>query len=95
MWLALANSPGCPAGIVVARRSIMSDRTLQVVVYREGDGFVAQCLNIDVASEGDTEPEALANLREALELYFDDTAETDLYKVVADAHLEQITLKSA
>ncbi|GLY18258.1 hypothetical protein LWF15_09480 [Kineosporia rhizophila] len=73
----------------------MGDRTLQVVVYREDDGFVAQCLNIDVASEGDTETEALSNLREALELYFDDTAETDLFQTVADAHVEQITLKSA
>jgi predicted RNase H-like HicB family nuclease len=32
---------------------------------------VSQCLEIDVASQGTTEEEALANLKEALELYFE------------------------
>jgi len=40
------------------------------VVYREGKYYVAQCLNIDVSSFGKSEAEALANLKEALELYF-------------------------
>ena len=40
-------------------------------VWQEGDWFVAQCLEIDVASQGDSEGEALANLREALELHFE------------------------
>ena len=39
-------------------------------ISREGDLFVAQCLEVDVASQGDSESEALDNLREALELYF-------------------------
>jgi len=34
--------------------------------------YVAQCLEVDVASQGRTIEEALANLREALELYFED-----------------------
>jgi predicted RNA binding protein YcfA (HicA-like mRNA interferase family) len=50
----------------------MVARSLQVVIYREGDGFVAQCLNVDVASDGDTEDQARDNIREALELYFDE-----------------------
>ena len=40
-------------------------------VWQEGDWFVAQCLEVDVASQGETEEEALANLREALELHFE------------------------
>lgn len=32
---------------------------------------MSQCLEVDVASQGETEEEALANLREALELYFE------------------------
>lgn len=32
---------------------------------------MAQCLAVDVASQGATEEEALANLKEALELYFE------------------------
>ena len=41
-------------------------------VTNEGNLFVAQCLEVDVASQGPTEDEALANLREALELYLED-----------------------
>ena len=41
------------------------------VVYEQDGFFVAQCLDVDVVSEGDTEEEAVVNLREALELYFD------------------------
>jgi predicted RNase H-like HicB family nuclease len=40
-------------------------------VWKEGDWFVSQCLEVDVASQGETEEEALANLKEALELYFE------------------------
>jgi predicted RNase H-like HicB family nuclease len=45
---------------------------VQTVVYREGDHFVAQCLDVDISSFGSSESDALANLREALELYFED-----------------------
>jgi len=40
-------------------------------VWREGEWFVAQCLEVDVASQGETEQEALHNLREAIELHFE------------------------
>lgn len=40
-------------------------------VWREEDLYVAQCLEVDVVSQGTTEDEALQNLREALELHFD------------------------
>ena len=39
-----------------------------VIIEREGDGFVSLCLELDVASQGDTDAEALANLFEAVEL---------------------------
>ena len=41
------------------------------VVYREDEFMVAQCLNVDVSSFGATREEAVANLKEAVELYFD------------------------
>jgi predicted RNase H-like HicB family nuclease len=40
-------------------------------VWREGEWFVAQCREVDVASQGLTEDEALDNLCEALELHFE------------------------
>jgi len=45
---------------------------LQNVVWKEGKYYVAQCLNVDVSSFGKTKKEALDNLQEALELYFED-----------------------
>lgn len=46
-------------------------RPFAATVWREGKWYVSQCLDIDVASQGETEEEALANLREALELHFE------------------------
>lgn len=40
-------------------------------IFQEGNWFVAQCLEIDVASQGESETEALSNLQEALELHFE------------------------
>ena len=38
---------------------------------QEAGHLVAQCLEVDVASQGETEEAALDNLREALELHFE------------------------
>jgi predicted RNase H-like HicB family nuclease len=46
-------------------------RSFAATVWREGRWFVSQCLEVDVASQGATEQEALENLREALELHFE------------------------
>jgi predicted RNase H-like HicB family nuclease len=67
---------------------------VQAVVYREGEHFVAQCLNVDVSSFGDSEEEALANLQEALELYFEDMPETVVTQVEAP-ELRQLTVQHA
>jgi predicted RNase H-like HicB family nuclease len=46
-------------------------RRFTASVWREGDWYVAQCLEIDVASQGKTAEEALENLKEAIALYFE------------------------
>jgi predicted RNase H-like HicB family nuclease len=51
----------------------MSRLNLKFIVWKEDDYYVAQCLNIDVSSFGDTKKEALSHLNEALDLYFEDT----------------------
>lgn len=53
-------------------------------IYPEDDIFVARCLDIDVASDGATEEEALENLREAIELYFERNAEAALGEIRDD-----------
>jgi len=47
-------------------------------VTPEDGWYVARCLEVEVASQGESIEEALANLREALELYFEDTPVVDL-----------------
>ena len=49
-----------------------TSRTLTAAVVRDGEWFVARCLEVEVASQGKGIDEALSNLREALELYFED-----------------------
>jgi predicted RNase H-like HicB family nuclease len=46
-------------------------RQFAVAVWREGKWYVSKCLELDIASQGETEEEALNNLREALELHFE------------------------
>jgi predicted RNase H-like HicB family nuclease len=46
-------------------------RPFAATVWREGEWYVSQGLELDVASQGATEEEALANLKEALELHFE------------------------
>ena len=41
-------------------------------ITHEDPWYVARCLDVEVASQGETSEEALANLKEALELYFED-----------------------
>jgi predicted RNase H-like HicB family nuclease len=45
---------------------------LTAAISQEGDWYVARCLEVEVTSQGTTIEDALASLREALELYFED-----------------------
>ena len=47
------------------------NRRLTAIVEREGDGYIALCPEVDVASQGDTVAESRENLREALTLFFE------------------------
>lgn len=47
-----------------------------VKVWREGNLHIAQALDIDFASQGKSDEEALANMREALELHFESPVAT-------------------
>ena len=47
-------------------------KNLKFVVYREDEYYVSQCLNVDISSFGETIDEAIQNLKEAAELYFEE-----------------------
>ena len=49
----------------------MTKRTFTARVWPENGWFIALAVEIDIASQGESEREALANLREAIELYYE------------------------
>ena len=49
----------------------MKTQVFTAGIWREEDWFIAQCLEVDIASQGESEEEALTHLGEALELYFE------------------------
>jgi len=68
------------------------NRQLTAIIEREGDGYVALCPEVDVASQGDTVSEARDNLKEALELFFEmastEEIEQRLHSEVYVTHVE-------
>ncbi len=45
---------------------------LTAVIHREEDMYVAECPEVGVVSQGETVDKALANLKEATELYLEE-----------------------
>lgn len=64
------------------------------IVWKEGKHYVAQCLNVDVSSFGKNKKEALANLHEALALYFEDRKVSG-FSVVENPELVDLLLHNA
>ncbi len=52
----------------------MPNRTLSAVVHREDAWYVAECPEVGTVSQGKTFDEALANLKEATELFLEEFA---------------------
>ena len=49
-------------------------RLFTISIQKDDAWYIAKCLENSVASQGQTMDEAIANLREALELYYEDEA---------------------
>ncbi|MGB1799622.1 MAG: type II toxin-antitoxin system HicB family antitoxin [Gammaproteobacteria bacterium] len=60
-------------------------KNFKYVVYQEEEHYVSQCLNVDVASFGNTIDEAINNLKEAVELYMEDDNGKMEFHQVGDA----------
>ena len=56
---------------------MLASRTLTAAVHQEEDSYLAQCLEVDVASQGETLDAALSNLREAVALCLDEIDDPD------------------
>ena len=53
------------------KEEVFITRQLTAIIEREGNGYVALCPELDIASQGDSIETARENLREALELFFE------------------------
>ena len=51
---------------------MMQVRTLTAIVHKEEDLYVAECPEVGTVSQGHTVEEAVANLKEATELYLEE-----------------------
>ena len=51
---------------------------MTAIIERDGDGYVALCPQLDIASEGHSIEEARANLVEALTLFFETASESEV-----------------
>ena len=57
--------------------------TFTAVVWKEGEWYVAQCREFEVASQGETKEEALENLSEAIEVHLSRPVATLLPEVIS------------
>jgi len=53
-------------------------RQVTAIIEREGDGYVALCPELDVASQGGTIESARNNLQEAVELFLETADSTEI-----------------
>jgi len=51
---------------------------LTAIIEREGDGYVALCPELDIASQGGSVSDARDNLKEALDLFFETASSSEI-----------------
>jgi predicted RNase H-like HicB family nuclease len=61
--------------IILKDTQMTISQTFTAVVHKEGHWFVAECPEIGTVSQGNTLDEAVSNLKEATELYIEETNE--------------------
>jgi predicted RNase H-like HicB family nuclease len=65
-------------GRFLERQNMAQHRQLTAIIEREGDGYVALCPELDIASQGTSIELARTNLKEALELFFESADPTEI-----------------
>ena len=64
----------------------MTESSYTAIIENEGDGYVALCPELDVASQGTSVEEARANLKEAVELFLECADRAELYRRMHPRH---------
>ena len=71
-------------------------RHLTAIIEKEGNGYVALCPEIDVASQGDTIEESRKNLLEAVELFFETASPEEVsQRLHGEVYVTQFEVTSA
>ena len=59
-------------------------RQMTAIIEREGDCYVALCPELDIASQGESVSAARANLKEALELFYETASASEIQRRLHD-----------
>ena len=71
-------------------------RHLTAIIEKEGNGYVALCPELDVASQGDTIEESRKNLLEAVELFFESASPEEVdQRLHGEVYVTQFEVTSA
>ena len=57
---------------------------MTAIIGREGDSYVALCPELDIASQGSSVSEARTNLKEALELFYEEASSDEIRRRLHD-----------
>ena len=68
-------------------------KSLKYIITKEGKFYVSRCLNVEVSSFGKTLDEAKSNLKEALDLYFEDNNERCDLQTITETIIGDMKIK--
>ena len=72
------------------------DKTVDSNNRTRRDGYVALCPELDIASQGETVAEARANLKEALELFFETASAAEIQeRLHSEVYVTQVEVEVA
>lgn len=60
----------------------MTNHTFSAILHKEKDIYVAECPEVGTVSQGPTVEEAIANLKEATELYLEEFPLTEMHRAI-------------
>ncbi len=70
-------------------------KQIKYIVYNEGKYYIAQSLNVDVSSFGESIDEATRNLQEALNLFFEDQDALRYYQPIREATVGELNVQTS
>lgn len=67
-------------------------KSIKYIIFKEGKYYISRCLNVEVSSFGKSIDEAKSNLKEALDLYFEDNINTDI-QMISDTLIGEMKVR--